>query len=260
MRTSSWSAGRIGIDMPPGITPFTRRPVRHAARVLEDDLAERRAERAARRARAAATWPDTPKIVVPGLFSVPMRAEPLGAAAHDVRHVAEGLDVVHGGRHAEGAVLRGERRLLARLALLALERLEEPGLLAADVRAGAALEHDVVARSPLPSTSLPRMPRAYASSMAAWRIARRRRVLAADVDERLLGAGRERGDQDALEHLVRAALDQQPVLEGARLRLVGVADEILRLLAALRHERPLEARCRSPRRRGPGGPRSSRAR
>ena len=24
--TSSWSAGRIGIDMPPGITPFTLRP------------------------------------------------------------------------------------------------------------------------------------------------------------------------------------------------------------------------------------------
>ncbi len=26
MGTSSWPAGRIGIDMPPGITPFTLRP------------------------------------------------------------------------------------------------------------------------------------------------------------------------------------------------------------------------------------------
>ena len=40
------------------------------------------------------------------------------------------------------ALDRGERRLRARLAALALERLEQRGLLAADVRAGAAVDDD----------------------------------------------------------------------------------------------------------------------
>src|SRR5258706_5720045 len=48
-------------------------------------------------------------------------AEPLDPALEDERHVREGLDVVHRRRQAEGAVLRRERRLLARLALLSLE-------------------------------------------------------------------------------------------------------------------------------------------
>ena len=81
---------------------------------------------------------------MPGLFSVPRALEPLDAALEDVRHVRERLDVVHRRRHAEGAVLRRERRLLARLALLAFERLEQAGLFAADVGAGAAVHDDVV--------------------------------------------------------------------------------------------------------------------
>ena len=54
----------------------------------------------------------------------------------------------------------------------------------------------------------------------------------------------QRGDQDALEHLVRAALDQDAVLERARLRFVGVADEVLRLASPFvgmnDHLRPVE--------------------
>ena len=56
---------------------------------------------------------------------------------------AERLDVVHDGRLAEQADLDRERRLVARLAALALDRLEERRLLAADVGAGAAPELDV---------------------------------------------------------------------------------------------------------------------
>ena len=52
----------------------------------------------------------------------------------------ESLDVVHRRRHAEGAVLGGEGRLLARLPLASPERFEESRLLAADVGARAALE------------------------------------------------------------------------------------------------------------------------
>jgi len=58
------------------------------------------------------------------------------------------------------------------------------------------------------------------------------RVLAADVDEGLLGARRLRGDQDAFDDLVRPAFEQQPVLERTGLGLVGVADQVLRLVVA----------------------------
>jgi hypothetical protein len=52
-------------------------------------------------------------------------------------------------------------------------------------------------------------------------------VLATDEDEGLVGAGRQRPDDAALDQEVRVALHQQPVLERARLRLVGVAAEVL---------------------------------
>ncbi len=61
----------------------------------------------------------------------------------DVRHVDERLDVVHDRRLPEQADLDRERRLVARLAAVALDRLEERGLLAADVGAGADAQLDV---------------------------------------------------------------------------------------------------------------------
>src|SRR6202035_6085082 len=55
------------------------------------------------------------------------------AREHDARHVGEGLDVVDDGRLAEEADLDGERRLRARLAAAAFDRVEEGRLLAADI-------------------------------------------------------------------------------------------------------------------------------
>ena len=69
--------------------------------------------------------------------------ERLAALEHDERHVGQRLDVVDDGRLAEQADLDRERRLVARLAALALDRFEERRLLAADVGAGAAPELDV---------------------------------------------------------------------------------------------------------------------
>ena len=209
--------------MPPGITPFSVRPRADAAGVLEDDLAQRRAERQLVEAGPHRRGRDTPKIVVPGLFSVPKPLEPLDAARHDVRHVREGLDVVHGGRQAEGAVLRGERRLLARLALLALERLEQArSPRRRCTRPAPRCTHDVVARSPLPRMFLPRSPlrvrlvdRALQDARGAARTRRGRRC------RRARAPVAQARDQDAFEQLVRAALDDQPVLERAGLGLVA---------------------------------------
>ena len=69
--------------------------------------------------------------------------ERLAAVEHDARDVGQRLDVVDDRRLAEQPDLDRERRLVARLAALALDRLEERRLLAADVGAGAAPELDV---------------------------------------------------------------------------------------------------------------------
>jgi hypothetical protein len=53
--------------------------------------------------------------------------------------------------------------------------------------------------------------------------------LAADVDERVLGLDGVRGDDHALDQLVRRREHERDVLAGARLALVGVDDEVARL-------------------------------
>jgi hypothetical protein len=66
-------------------------------------------------------------------------------------------------------------------------------------------------------------------------------VLAADIDVAGGGGDRIAADGAPLDELVGVVLHQQAVLEGARLRLVGVADEVLGLVLPLRDEAPLQA-------------------
>ena len=65
----------------------------------------------------------------------------------------------------------------------------------------------------------------------------RERILAADVDEALVAAGRERGDRHRFDDRERIVLHQDAILERARLRLVGVADQVVRV-RRLRRARP----------------------
>src|SRR2546429_9137353 len=67
----------------------------------------------------------------------PKGSKPGRTLAQNGRHGGEAQRVVDGGGRAVQAEIRRERRLEARLAWLALERVEERGLLPADVRAGA---------------------------------------------------------------------------------------------------------------------------
>ena len=88
--------------------------------------------------------------------------EPLDALADDVRHVADRFDVVDHRRLAPEAGDRGKRRLRARVAALAFERVQERGLFAADVAAGAdvqvQLEADSRSRRCCGRDSAPRRP------------------------------------------------------------------------------------------------------
>jgi hypothetical protein len=64
---------------------------------------------------------------------------------------------------------------------------------------------------------------------------------AADVNVGRLRADGVAGDRDAFQNLMRIALHELAVLEGARLAFVGVAAEVLGALVILGQEVPLHA-------------------
>src|SRR3989475_3851297 len=114
---------------------------RDAARMGVDDLAQRGAHGELVSARAHDVARNAEELR-PWALLGPDGAEPVRAAEHDVRHAGERLDVVDDRRAAEEAVRGRKRRLDARVGALPLERLDEPGLLAADVGARPAVHPD----------------------------------------------------------------------------------------------------------------------
>ena len=112
-----------------------------------DDLAQRRAERDLGDA-VAGRGPELDEDRA-GAVGRAGRREGVGAVADDPRDGGDGLDVVDDGRHPEQAALGRMRRALLGLAALALEGLEQDGLLAEHVGAldGPDGDRDVVPRS-----------------------------------------------------------------------------------------------------------------
>ena len=164
----------------------------------------------------------------------------VAVADEDLRHVEQRLDVVHDGRLAEQPDLDRERRLVPRLAAVALDRLEERRLLAADVRAGADAQLDVE-REAGAENVVAEQARGARLGERVLEPRVRERVLRAHVDEAALAAGRVGRDRHRLDERERVALHQHPVLERPRLRLVGVADEVVRLRGLARDRLPLGA-------------------
>ena len=145
--------------------------------------------------------------------------------------VGEGLDVVDQRRPVVEALNRGERRLQARVAALALQRVEQRGLLAADVGAGAPVDDQLDLLTGAEHV-LPEEARLVGLVHRRLEDVGLEVVLAADVDEAAVGTGGARRDCDSLDQLVRVLLDQLAVLEGSRFGLVGVAAEVLVHVAA----------------------------
>src|SRR6266540_845382 len=167
--------------------------------------------------------------------------EPLRAPVDDGRHRHDGLDVVDDGGVAARPLAGGEGRLDLRPPLLPLERRQEPGLLAADIRAGAAVDHDVEVESGTLDV-LAEEPRLVGFLDRAVHDPPRLHVFAPDIDEAQVRADGARRDDHPLDHGVRVPLHQVAVLEGPRLALVGVDHEVLRIRGAFRNESPLHAR------------------
>src|SRR5207237_328876 len=127
---------------------------------------------------------------------------------------------------------RRVRRLRTRLSALPLERFQEARLLAADVRARAAVQDEGDAAEEL---RLARLVERGAQHLELGQ------VLASDVDEDVPRLDRMRGDERALDHPMRDPEHDLPILERARLGLVRVDGEVLRLRRVARDEAGLLA-------------------
>ncbi len=101
---------------------------------------------------------------------------------------------------------------------------------------GHELEVVVRTEDPLPEVSLP-VGLLDRGPPAGERI----REFAAEVVEHQMAADRHRGDHHPLEDEVRIVLEEPAVLEGARLRFVGVAEQVARLRGVPRDEGPLRS-------------------
>ena len=167
--------------------------------------------------------------------------EPLTAVAHDGRHRGQGFGVVDRGRTAVQTEVGRERRLEAGLALLALEGFEQGRFLAADVGAGAegriqieidAAAEDVAAQIAGFVGFLHRLIEALVGLV---------HELAAHVVVTDGSADAVAGDDHALDQGVGIEAQDIAILAGARLRFVGVADDVFLPGGVARHEAPLQA-------------------
>jgi hypothetical protein len=174
-----------------------------------------------------------------GIVRAADAGEPGGAAPQDVRDLGDGLDIIDGGRAAVEAHIGRERRLEPRHALLALEALEQRRLLAADIGAGAVVQHQV---------EIEAMDVVLADQLGLIGLVDRRlqvlalaHELAADVDVAGIGGHCGAGDQAALHQEMRIVPHDLAVLAGAGLGFIGIDHEIMRPVAdLLGHERPLQ--------------------
>ena len=138
-------AGRgvsTGTDEPPGMIAFSCRPSGIAAADVVDQLAHRRAELELVVARAARRCRRSRRRGARRDSAADLR-ELGGAQLEDDRHGRDRADVVDLRRRVVEPLDRRERRPRPRLAAPALERVEQRRLLAADVRAGTAVDEDV---------------------------------------------------------------------------------------------------------------------
>ena len=158
----------------------------------------------------------------------PHRLEPVDATAHDGGHAGDGLDVVDHRRARVEARDRGERRPQPWLAAPALQRVQQRGLLTADVGARAGVHHqvEVEARTLDVGAEVAGLVRLGDRGLQP---AQHRHHLAAHVDEGVPGADRVGRDDGALDEHVRRRHHQRNVLARTGFRLVGVDHQVVRL-------------------------------
>ena len=227
-------------ERPAGLQELQRLAVRFAAAHSLDDVADRQAERHLDESGVADVAGEAGDSRACALLGADAR-EPLRAPPHDLRRVAERLDVVDVGRLAPHAVGRREGRAEPGHGALALDRLHQRRLLARNVRFAderdlhverelraedAAAEHPVV------------VARLYRGARAVYRGV----VAVADEDDAVARTRRVARDDAALHERERVGLQDRLVVERAGVALLAVAEDVLLRRGVPREEAPLHAR------------------
>ncbi len=161
-----------------------------------------------------------------------------GPVRKDPGHVGERLHVVDAGGESPQAGFRGKRGANARHPPSALDGSDQRGLLPADERPGPFLQADGKGETGIEQVGAQESPFPGARDGLA-QPADREGVLRADVDDSFPGADGVPGDRHPLEHGVRISLEHAAVHEGARVSLVGIADDELALCPRSPGQSPL---------------------
>ena len=143
----------------------------------------------------------------------------------DPGHGGEGKHVVDDGRLAEQALQSRDRRLRPNDGPVALQALQQRGLLAADIGTGPQpdLELEGLARAEHGGAQNPGIARLQNRPLQRLMGVR---IFRAQIDVALGRADRDRGDRHALDQQEGIAFHQHPVGEGAAIALVGIADDV----------------------------------
>jgi hypothetical protein len=218
------------------------------------DLMDRRAERILVDTGACAVSADRKDLTAGGLVRA-FAAEPIAAPLDHARGGEKGLDIVHHGRLIVEAAGHREGRALARDTALALERLDQRRLLAADVGARTQVDLDVEVEAV--AAENPRAEQALGATALQHRVEMRQEVtiLAAQIEEAPTGTDDPGADRHALDHQIGIVGQQDAILEGPGLALVRVADDVAIGPGSLATEAPFERR----RETRPAAPAQSRA-
>ena len=186
--------------------------------------------------------------VPPALGSTEVE-EGFAAVANNGRNRAESLNIIKKRRQGPCAGDGRERRLHARNASLAFNRIEQRRLLSAFVSAGAGMrvkiEIPTSARDVLAQITL--CVRFF--NRAIHRLDQVP-VFAANINIADMCIDRQTRDQNAFDHLVRIVFHQQAIFAGAGFAFIGVDDDDSGLGRGVRDEAPLEAGREIQRRRG----------
>ena len=233
------SAGLHRLDVVAGHAATTR---------IVDELAERGAERHFNQT-GVHHLADEGEDLGSGTGLAADLGEPRRTFGNDGRDIEPGLDIVDVGRMAPQAFLRGIRRTRTRAAGLSFQRTDESGLFAANESAGSldqfdveveTAPHDVLAQDAV----VPGLRDGQIEPMD------RQRIFGADIDDPMGGTGDVAADRHAFQQRVGIALQLVAVHVGARIALIGVADQVLPIADGLSADIQISGRSKSPRHRG----------